>query len=57
MSRAYSIDLRERVVADMTAQGVLIRGMGQGWVRMTIGNEKENRRFLDALDKALGGDS
>lgn len=50
-------DEAERVVADMTTQGVLIRGMGQGWVRMTIGNEKENRRFLDALDKALGGDS
>jgi histidinol-phosphate aminotransferase len=42
-----------RVVADMTAQGVLIRGMSGGWVRVTIGNEEENRRFLAALDATL----
>jgi histidinol-phosphate/aromatic aminotransferase/cobyric acid decarboxylase-like protein len=39
----------------MTAQGVIIRGMGPGWVRMTIGNDEENRRFLGALDAALEG--
>ena len=42
-----------RVVADMTAQGVLMRGMSGGWVRVTIGNEEENRRFLAALDATL----
>jgi histidinol-phosphate aminotransferase len=41
------------VVADMTAQGVIIRGMGSGWVRVTIGDDEENRRFLSALDAAL----
>ncbi|HJS71418.1 MAG TPA: histidinol-phosphate transaminase [Acidimicrobiia bacterium] len=43
----------EQVVSDMTAQGVIVRGMGGGWVRVTIGNDRENRRFLDALDAAL----
>ncbi|MGH3649093.1 MAG: histidinol-phosphate transaminase [Acidimicrobiia bacterium] len=44
-----------RVVADMTAQGVIIRGMSGGWVRVTIGNDEENRRFLAALDAVLDG--
>jgi histidinol-phosphate aminotransferase len=43
----------ERIVADMTSQGVIIRGMNPGWVRVTIGNDDENRRFLEALDAAL----
>ncbi len=43
----------DTVIADMTARGVIIRGMGDGWVRMTIGNDDENRRFLEALDVAL----
>jgi histidinol-phosphate aminotransferase len=42
----------ERVVDQMTALGVLIRPMGEGWVRATIGNDEENRRFLEALDTA-----
>jgi histidinol-phosphate aminotransferase len=46
-------DDSDRVIADMTAHGVIIRGMGGGWVRVTIGNDHENRRFLDALDTAL----
>jgi histidinol-phosphate/aromatic aminotransferase/cobyric acid decarboxylase-like protein len=29
--------------------------MGRGWVRVTIGNDEENRRFLVALDTALAG--
>lgn len=44
----------DRVVADMTAEGVLIRGMSRGWVRVTVGDDEENRRFLGALDLALG---
>ena len=42
----------DRIIEDMTASGVIIRGMGEGWVRVTIGNDEENHRFLDALDAA-----
>lgn len=45
-------DEAERIVADMTAKGVLIRPMSGGWVRATIGNDEENRRFVEALDAA-----
>jgi len=41
------------VIDRMTANGVLIRGMGGGWARVTIGNDDENRRFIQALDEAL----
>jgi histidinol-phosphate aminotransferase len=43
----------EGVIEGMTAAGVLIRGMSKGWVRVTIGDDDENRRFLAALDTAL----
>lgn len=43
-----------RIIEEMTASGVIIRAMGRGWVRVTIGNDEENRRFLEALDAALG---
>jgi histidinol-phosphate aminotransferase len=43
----------DSVIENMNTRGVLIRGMGGGWVRVTIGNEDENRRFLEALDAAL----
>lgn len=42
----------DRVVDQMTARGVLIRPMGEGWVRATIGDNEDNRRFLEALDAA-----
>jgi histidinol-phosphate aminotransferase len=45
----------ESVIEEMTAAGVLIRGMSNGWVRATIGDDEENRRFLTALDTALAG--
>lgn len=45
-------DKAEQMVADMTAEGVIVRGMGAGWVRVTIGSDEENRRFLKALDTA-----
>lgn len=41
------------VIEAMTAKGVIIRGMGEGRVRATIGNDDENRRLLEALDDAL----
>lgn len=43
----------EEIIAEMTAKGVLIRGMGAGWARVTIGDDEENRRFLEALDAAM----
>jgi histidinol-phosphate aminotransferase len=46
-------DRVDSVVADMTTHGVLIRPMGGGWARVTIGDDDENRRFLEALDSAL----
>jgi histidinol-phosphate aminotransferase len=46
-------DRAEQVLADMTAEGVLIRKMSGGWVRVTVGDDEGNRRFLSALDHAL----
>jgi histidinol-phosphate aminotransferase len=43
----------DAMVELMTTKGVLIRPMSGGWVRATIGDEQENRRFLEALDSAL----
>jgi len=38
-------------------QGVIVRPLGgygmAEWLRVTIGTEAENQRFLDAIDKAL----
>lgn len=51
----FELAARSReVVETMTSHGVLIRPMGDGWVRMTVGNDEENKRFLEALDAALG---
>lgn len=38
------------LVASLTGRGVLIRAMSGGWVRVTIGSDEENRRFVEALD-------
>ncbi len=48
-------DHTEEVVEHMTSDGVIIRPMGGGWVRVTIGNDEENRRFIYALDAAMEG--
>lgn len=45
----------DELVADLMTRGVIIRPMGKEWARVTIGNDDENRRFLDALDAALPG--
>jgi histidinol-phosphate aminotransferase len=34
-------------------QGVIVRPMSGGWLRVTIGSEEENRRFVEALDVIL----
>jgi len=36
-----------------TQRGVIVRPMGRRWLRVTIGTEYENRRFLDALDEVV----
>jgi histidinol-phosphate aminotransferase len=36
-----------------TDQGVIVRPMAGGWLRVTIGSESENRRFVQALDEVL----
>lgn len=33
--------------------GIILRPFGDGWVRVTVGSEPENRRFLDALRQEL----
>lgn len=43
-----------RLVADeFTRRGVIIRPMSRGWVRVTVGTDEENRRFVAALDEIL----
>jgi histidinol-phosphate aminotransferase len=39
--------------AKLFEQGVIIRPMSKGWVRVTVGSEEENRRFVEALDQVL----
>lgn len=47
-------DDADSIIETMTTRGVLIRGMARGWVRVTIGDENENSRFIEALDAAFG---
>ncbi len=46
-------DQADQVVANMMAMGVITRGMSRGWVRVTIGDDQENQRFLEVLDEAV----
>jgi histidinol-phosphate aminotransferase len=34
-------------------RGVIIRPMSKGWIRVTVGNDSENGRFVSALDQVL----
>jgi histidinol-phosphate aminotransferase len=34
-------------------KGVIVRPMSGGWLRVTVGAELENRRFVTALDEVL----
>ncbi len=38
---------------EFMARGVIIRPMSQGWIRVTVGNDAENERFVEALDDVL----
>lgn len=42
-----------RLVEDLLHKGVIIRTYGDGWSRVSVGTEMENRRFLMALDQAM----
>jgi histidinol-phosphate aminotransferase len=41
--------------ARFTEKGVIVRPMSGGWLRVTIGSEPENRRFVEALDEVVAG--
>jgi histidinol-phosphate aminotransferase len=41
--------------ARFTERGVIVRPMSGGWLRVTIGNEAENQRFVAVLDQVLSG--
>lgn len=43
----------ERIYEDLLHRGVIIRTYGNGWSRVSVGTESENRRFLLALDQVL----
>lgn len=39
--------------AGLMDQGVIVRPMSNGWIRVTVGNAAENQRMIDALESAL----
>ncbi|MGH8874723.1 MAG: histidinol-phosphate transaminase [Acidimicrobiia bacterium] len=39
----------------LLGRGVVVRPMSDGWARVTVGTEHENRLFFQALDSVLGG--
>ncbi|NND84732.1 MAG: aminotransferase class I/II-fold pyridoxal phosphate-dependent enzyme, partial [Acidimicrobiia bacterium] len=43
----------ERLVEELLRRGVIIRTYGDGWSRVSVGTELENRRFLMALDQSM----
>lgn len=43
---------------ELVHRGVIIRPMSSGWMRVSVGSEEDNRRFVEALDEvraAIGG--
>lgn len=45
------------VAAKFTKQGIIIRPMSHGWIRVTVGLPSENEAFAKALDLVLEGGS
>jgi histidinol-phosphate aminotransferase len=41
------------LAAEFTRRGVIIRPLSRGWMRVTVGSESENRRFVEVLDEVL----
>ena len=59
-SQANFVYFALEIPADEAAErfmrrGVIVRPMGRSWVRVTIGSEHENERFVEALDDVLTG--
>jgi histidinol-phosphate aminotransferase len=50
----FELGVEAAEAAEMFAtHGVIIRPMSGGWLRVTVGSEGENRRFVQALDRVL----
>ncbi|MGH8945599.1 MAG: histidinol-phosphate transaminase [Acidimicrobiia bacterium] len=41
------------MAGEFVHRGVIIRPMSSGWMRVTVGSEEENKRFVEALDEVL----
>ena len=54
---AFRVGEADRINQTLLKQGVIVRQVGgygmPEWLRVTIGTESENARFIDALEKAL----
>ena len=60
MSQANFVYFVMEIPAEEAAErfmrrGVIVRPMGGGWVRVTVGAPHENKRFVEALDDILKG--
>lgn len=52
----FTVPSAEGIWQSLLDQGVLVRDVGlSGYLRVTIGNEAENERFISALRNSLGG--
>ena len=52
----FTVPSSQEIWQSLLEQGVLIRDVGlSGYLRVTIGNEAENERFISALRNSLGG--
>jgi histidinol-phosphate/aromatic aminotransferase/cobyric acid decarboxylase-like protein len=34
-------------------RGVIIRPMSRGWMRVSVGSDIDNKRFIEALDQVM----
>jgi histidinol-phosphate aminotransferase len=52
----FELDMPAGEAADrFTEKGVIVRPMSGGWLRVTVGAQDENRRFVEALDQVVTG--
>jgi len=42
-----------RLAEEFLRRGVIMRPLSRGWMRVTVGSEEENRRFVEVLDEIL----
>lgn len=50
---AFQVNQAGGIVAALVKLGVIVRPLGEDWIRVTIGSEAENNRFFRALDQAI----